>query len=93
MIIVSYDISNDKTRTRFSKFIQKYGRRLQYSVYEIKNSDRVLKNIKYEIELKFKKEFENTDSVLILDTCLACDKKVKRYGYAVNEEKELVFFS
>ncbi len=93
MIILSYDISNDKTRARFSKFIQKYGRRLQYSVYEIKNSKRVLNNIIYEIDFKFKKEFEDTDSVLILDMCALCDRKIKRYGFAVHEEKDLVFFN
>lgn len=35
MIIVSYDISNDKVRSKFSKFLLEYGDRLQYSVYEI----------------------------------------------------------
>ena len=93
MIILSYDISDDKLRTRFSKFIQKYGRRLQYSVYEIKHSERVLKNILVEIDYNFKKKFKNTDSVIIWHTCVACDKKIKRFGFAVHEEKDLVFFS
>jgi len=55
MFIVSYDIENDKTRTKFSKLLKQYGRRLQYSVFEIKNSARVLENIKSEIEHRFKK--------------------------------------
>lgn len=41
MIIVSYDISNDKRRTKFSKYLMKFGHRIQYSVFEIDNSDRI----------------------------------------------------
>ena len=43
MIIISYDISNDKKRARFSRYIRKFGHMLQYSVYEIENSERILK--------------------------------------------------
>ncbi len=45
MFLVVYDIADDKLRTRFSKYLSQYGRRLQYSVFEIANSDRVLGNI------------------------------------------------
>ena len=39
MLIVSYDISDDKLRGKFAKFLMSYAIRLQYSVYEIKNSE------------------------------------------------------
>jgi len=92
MIIVSYDISNTKIRTRFSKHLKKYGRRLQFSVYEIKNSKRILQNVLKEIEYYYENSFEKTDSVVLFSTCEACQSKIKRYGYAVNEEQELVIF-
>jgi len=92
MLFLTYDISNDKTRRDFSKFIKQYGRKLQYSVYEIKNSPKILQNIKTEIEYKYKKRFADTDSVLIFTNCRQCDKKVMRFGAAVHEEKEIVFF-
>lgn len=91
MLIISYDISNNKTRRYFSKFLEKYGRRLQYSVFELKNSDRILKIVLLNIEKKFQKRFENTDSILIFSLCEWCKKKVIRYWYAVNEESELLF--
>lgn len=91
MLIVSYDISNNKTRFAFSKFLEKYGRRLQYSVFELKNSPRILGIVLLEIEKKFMKRFENSDSILIFSLCEGCKKKVVRYGYAVHEEEELVF--
>lgn len=93
MLLISYDFSNDKTRAKFSKFINKYGRRIQYSVYEIRNSERVLQNILNEIELIYKKKFTGADSIVIIPISEADKKKVKRYGYAENEEKEVVVFS
>ena len=89
MLIVSYDISDTKIRTRFSKFLKKYGRRLQYSVYEIKNSNRILKNVVAEIEKNFEKEFTKSDSVFIFNIK---SKEILRFGYAKNEEEDLLIF-
>ncbi|AQQ71626.1 CRISPR-associated endoribonuclease Cas2 [Limihaloglobus sulfuriphilus] len=88
MLIVSYDISNDKLRTRFSKFLTKFGFRLQYSVYQIKNSDAVLRNVATEIETEFSKQFEQTDSVIIFRLSRQCKKYC--YGYAINDNDELI---
>jgi len=92
MLVTTYDISNDKVRTKLSKFLCKYGRKIQYSVYEIRNSDRFLRNIKKEIELRYKKQFTGADSVVIVPLCEQCRKKVIRYGYAENDDKEVVVF-
>ena len=89
MYLVLYDIEDDRLCTRFSKFLQKYGRRLQYSVFEVKNSKRILDNIKTEIKTNFSKKFGQADSVLVynvVDTdCVA------KFGHPVNEEGDLVF--
>lgn len=92
MIIVCYDFSDDGRRSRFSKFLKSYGRKIQFSVYEIKNSQRILRNILREIELRYKKEFDGSDSVLIFQTCEGCNKKIIRYGSHCNEEQEVVYF-
>ena len=68
MILLSYDISNDKLRTKFSKFIGKYGHRLQYSVYEIDNSPNFLNNIIIQIKSKFENKFTESDSILIFNS-------------------------
>lgn len=91
MLIVSYDIHNDKLRTKFAKLLQRYGRRLQLSVWELKNSDRVMSIILSEIAQRFQDRFEKSDSILIFDVCRGCQKKIVRYGYAVHEEEEIVF--
>lgn len=86
MLLVSYDISNDKVRTRFSKFLSKFGFRLQYSVFEISNSEAVLRNIQTEIENNYSKFFTEEDSIIIFRLSETCKKTC--YGYAKNEEKD-----
>jgi len=88
MLLVAYDISNNKLRTRLAKKLTKYGYRLQYSIYEIKNSDRVLKNVCIEIESEFEPHFEETDSVMIFRFSKQC--KITCYGYAKNDEDDLI---
>lgn len=88
MLMVSYDISNDKLRIRFSKFLSKFGHRLQYSVFEIHNSDRFLENITTKIECYFSKQFQQTDSVMIFKMSKTCE--ITKYGYAKNVDEDLI---
>lgn len=85
-VIISYDISNNKLRNDFHKFITKYGYRLQYSVYEIRNGSRILNNMLNEIDYSFGKRFSQSDSIYIFKISDSCS--VQRYGYARNEEKD-----
>lgn len=91
MIIVAYDFRNDKKRAKFAKFLSKYGYRIQYSVFKLDNSKRVLKNVIEEVEHKYKKHFNYSDNILIFQVCEGCEKKIKRYGFAANEEMDIVF--
>ena len=93
MLIVSYDFENDRARTRFAKFLEKYGDRIQYSVWQVRDSQRVLQNILTEVELRYKKHFTGADSIYIFQVCEGCKKKIKRYGYAKHEESDLIYIS
>lgn len=88
MIIASYDISDTKLRSKFAKFLLKYGFRLQYSVYQIRNSKRILSLVSSEIKNNFGKRFSQSDSVLIFELSETC--KIMRFGYAKNDEKDLI---
>ena len=88
MLIVSYDIANDKLRGRFAKYLKKFGYRLQYSVFQVKNSRRILDNITTEINTSFGKQFEQTDSVIIFHLSQQCKKYC--FGYAVDDDDELI---
>ena len=92
MIVVNYDIESDRRRAKFSKFLKKFGRRVQYSMFELKNSDRVLQNIMKEVQYKYEPHFSMVDSIMIMRLCEGCKKKIVRYGSAANEESDVVVF-
>ena len=88
MIILAYDIGDNRLRTRFSKFLSEYGRRIQYSVYEINNSDRILGIVVSKLKNEFENKFSQGDSVIIFKLSSSCE--TLRFGYAKNEESDLV---
>lgn len=88
MIIISYDIKDNKLRNKFSKFIKKFGYRLQYSVYEITNSKHMLTNIANQIKNIYEKQFDQNDSVIIIETSENC--KITKFGFAKNDESDII---
>ena len=88
MILISYDISNNKKRTKFAKYLSRFGYRLQYSVFAIENSDRILNNIIADLNNAFLKTFDDTDSVYVIKLSPSCD--IIRYGYAKHEEDDML---
>lgn len=88
MIIISYDITSTKTRTKFSQMLTKQGAiRLQFSVYEVANTKRIIDNIKVKIE-SFAKHFTGDDSVIIFEVQ---DDKLTKYGNAIHRDKDVVY--
>lgn len=91
MIVVSYDISDDKLRTKFSKYLSRFGHGLQYSVFEIDNSPRIVDNIVNDLKNRYEKLFSQQDSVIIFKLSSSCE--VLRFGYAKNDEKDFIIIS
>ena len=91
MVVVSYDISNDKLRTKFAKYLSRFGHRLQYSVFEIDNSEKIVNNIVNVLKNKYEKSFSQEDSVIIFKLSSSCE--VLRFGYAKNDEKDFIIIS
>ena len=88
MIIISYDIADDKMRTRFSKMLTKHGAiRLQYSVYEVRNTKRIVDNLVLKIEA-YTKHFTMDDSVVIFDVS---DNAITKYGNAIHRDRDIVY--
>lgn len=89
MLLISYDIKNSKIRTKFSRMLQKNGAiRLQFSVYEVSNSTRLLDNIKLKIEQEFSSLFNFDDSVVIFKVN---NGDIVKYGNAIHRDKPIVF--
>lgn len=89
MIIVSYDISDDKMRTNFSKMLKSNGAiRLQFSVYEVRNTKRIMDNLVAKIEA-YAKHFTADDSVILFDVD---SDKLTKYGNAIHRDQAIVYF-
>lgn len=89
MIIVSYDISDDKMRTNFSKMLKSNGAiRLQFSVYEVRNTKRIVDNLVAKIEA-YAKHFTADDSVILFDVD---PDKLTKYGNAIHRDQAIVYF-
>lgn len=89
MLVVSYDISNDKLRNRFAKMLIKNGAvRLQYSVYEVNNTKRVMDNLSVKINMQFAPKFGGGDSVMIFDVD---NNKIQKFGNAIHRDQDIVF--
>jgi CRISPR-associated protein Cas2 len=69
--------------------IKQGGIRLQYSVYEVNNSKRVLDNLIVRIENYYSKKFGGGDSVFIFETD---ENKAIKYGNAIHHDQDLIYF-
>lgn len=88
MFLIIYDIAEDKLRTKFSKFLERFGQRIQYSVFKIQNSQRILDNVRIGIKTLFQKKFDQSDSVMIIQ--VPDNAIIDKYGYAKNDENDLL---
>ncbi len=75
--VISYDVSNDKRRRLISKYLESYGIRVQYSVFECELNTteigRLLKGLKKSMD---KKE----DSIRIYPLCINCRRGIISIG-------------
>ncbi len=72
--VVTYDISNDKRRTKLSDLLGTYGVRVNYSVFECELNQTKLDKLLYEIELK-KLINKKYDSLRFYHLCKNCVPK------------------
>jgi CRISPR-associated protein Cas2 len=72
--LITYDISNDKRRTKLSELLDKYGVRVNYSVYECELNQTKLDKLLFEIELK-KLINKKYDSFRFYHICQNCTPK------------------
>ncbi len=86
--IVSYDIPDDRKRTRVAKTMLDYGTRVQYSVFEcIIGEDKLLEKMISKLSGLVSEE----DSVRIYALCAKCEKVVKVLGSGEVTKDEDVF--
>jgi CRISPR-associated protein Cas2 len=77
IVIVSYDIIDDKQRTRLAKKLLNFGQRVQYSVFECNlNKDQFGEMKKQALKLVDL----DKDSLRIYRLCDSCRKHIESYG-------------
>lgn len=83
--VISYDIPNDKRRTKVSKILEGYGRRAQYSVFECDLDETKT----MQLELRLLKEIDpQEDDIRFYPLNRADLKNVKLFGKAELKQKQ-----
>jgi CRISPR-associated protein Cas2 len=80
IILLTYDISDNKTRTRLHKFLKEFGLNTQKSVFECDVDDIGLKKIRRYVVENLDPE---NDSVRIYKVCSRCIRKVIISGQGI----------
>jgi CRISPR-associated protein Cas2 len=77
-VTISYDISDDKRRTRVHKMLKSYGQWMQYSVFEcVDLTDTQYAKLRSRLDRLIDPQ---TDSVRFYFLCACCQNKVERVG-------------
>jgi CRISPR-associated protein Cas2 len=76
-VVVSYDVSEDKRRTKIHSILKSYGQWMQYSVFECDLTKTEYAKLRSRLSKLIKPE---TDSVRFYFLCGGCQPKVERIG-------------
>jgi CRISPR-associated protein Cas2 len=88
LYVVSYDIPNDRRRTRVHSALTGYGVWVQYSVFEcfLNRKQRLL------MEERLRKEINpQQDTIRIYDLCGTCTAKVQVLGLGKNPHEDTIY--
>jgi len=78
-ILVSYDIPDNKRRTKLAKILEDYGERVQYSVFECDLTGKQLVKLLKELKATM---LDEEDSIRVYRLCANCVKEIEALGQA-----------
>lgn len=70
-VVVSYDIADDKRRTKVMKIVEGYGRRAQYSVFECEVRPADLRELRDRLQAVIQDQWDDVRFYALCDACLA----------------------
>ena len=76
-VVVCYDISDDKRRTKIHNILKSYGQWMQYSIFECELTKPQYAKLRYRLSKLIKEE---TDNIRFYFLCECCQGKVERIG-------------
>ena len=71
--VVAYDIADDKRRVRVMKILEKYGTRVNYSVFECMFTESQYLKVQQSLKEKIK---EKEDKIVYYTICVNCFTKI-----------------
>jgi len=77
LVIISYDIQDDRVRTRLAKKLKDFGTRVQKSVFEADINEKELTRL---LKLLNSIVLEKDDSIRLYQICAACDQRITIWG-------------
>lgn len=76
-VLISYDITEDKTRTRLAKRLKDFGKRAQYSVFEAEITPAEMKNLRQTLA---RVKLGPRDSIRLYVLCGTCRTNISLWG-------------
>jgi len=74
-VVVAYDISNTNNRSKVAKLLEKYGTRINLSVFECMITKAKLSQLRKKIDVLINPK---TDSIVYYTLCVDCYCKIER---------------
>lgn len=91
LIVISYDVANDRRRTRLAKELENFGRRVQYSVFECLLDARQLERLRTRLLRRIEASEDSVRIVRIYSLCQDCRAKVEVHGLGTVTEDPTVY--
>jgi CRISPR-associated protein Cas2 len=76
-VVITYDISEDKRRTKIHKILKSYGQWMQFSVFECDLTETQYARLRLRLSKLIKPD---QDSIRFYFLCACCKGKVERIG-------------
>jgi CRISPR-associated protein Cas2 len=76
-VVITYDISEDKRRTKIHKVLKSYGQWMQFSVFECDLTETQYARLRLRLSKLIKSDL---DSIRFYFLCACCKDKVERIG-------------
>jgi len=87
-MVISYDILEDRRRTKIHKILKSYGQWMQYSVFECDLSETQYAKLRSRLSQLIKPD---QDSIRFYFLCACCKDKVERIGGETLRDESIFF--
>ncbi|HIK56243.1 MAG TPA: CRISPR-associated endonuclease Cas2 [Synechococcales cyanobacterium M55_K2018_004] len=86
--VISYDVTDDKRRTKIHKVLKSYGQWMQYSVFECELTETQYAKLRSRLSTLIKPQH---DSIRFYSLCRSCHHKIERIGGEMPRDESIFF--